>query len=639
MPDNFLQNLQEIFNQRIFRIPDFQRGYSWSEKQLNDFWNDLKNLKDDAIHYTGMLTFENISSSSLKDEKWQDDRWLLDSGYKAVYIIDGQQRITTVLILLNEILSTVEDNQELNYHSKNDLIKTFLYRTSQSILKSYVFGYEKDDPSDQYFKTHILTQESAMSGNVASHTLYTKNLENAKNFFRDKIKGLSFEQKNTLFKKLISNLKFNCYNIDNELDIYITFETMNNRGKPLSTLELLKNRLIYLSTLYNNDNITKRLRKDINETWKTVYKYLGKNPDNVLDDDEFLQDHWRMYFTYNRNEAKAFAIDLLNKQFTTKSVLEEGLKPEDISKYVLCLAKSAEAWFWLKNPQYYTKNRPISDWLEKMDRLGWGAFKPLAMAVLISNQSEEDILKFLQVTERFCFVIFMISERHSSCANQIFYNLAHEFYLGNKTIEDVLKTISENIDGTEDDEDSGYIDIMAFKNKALENFIKNEGFFSWKGLRYFLFEYECSLKPQNGEPKLFWDEYKKRSKEETIEHIYPQNPAPRTWKKFSGLSPMNKKFALHNLGNLLLLSRKKNSALQNYEFSVKAHSKENENRYDNGSYSEIEVSRARDWTVKKIQQRALKMLKFMEDRWNIKLSEWGISYSDLIQYKKMKKKK
>ena len=64
----------------------------------------------------------------------------------------------------------------------------------------------------------------------------------------------------------------------------------------MSHLELLKNRLIYLSTLLDEDDETKgRLRTDINETWKTIYEYLGKNKDNPLDDDDFLFNHWIMY--------------------------------------------------------------------------------------------------------------------------------------------------------------------------------------------------------------------------------------------------------------------------------------------------------------------------------------------------------
>ena len=56
MSDSKLQSLSEIFNNKIFRIPDFQRGYSWEERQLDDFWEDIQNLNPNKIHYIGLLT-------------------------------------------------------------------------------------------------------------------------------------------------------------------------------------------------------------------------------------------------------------------------------------------------------------------------------------------------------------------------------------------------------------------------------------------------------------------------------------------------------------------------------------------------------------------------------------------------------
>lgn len=82
------------------------------------------------------------------------------------------------------------------------------------------------------------------------------------------------------------------YIISDDIDVYVTFETMNNRGKPLSNLELLKNRLIYVSTLLNVADADKsRLRRDINECWKKIYHILGKSKERVLLDDEFLVTH------------------------------------------------------------------------------------------------------------------------------------------------------------------------------------------------------------------------------------------------------------------------------------------------------------------------------------------------------------
>ena len=115
MSDSKLQSLSEIFNNKIFRIPDFQRGYSWEKRQLDDFWEDIQNLSSDKIHYIGLLTVEPIKSCDIQNvEKWKDDLWLLKKGMSAYYVIDGQQRLTTLIILLHEILQTFDNNEGIN---------------------------------------------------------------------------------------------------------------------------------------------------------------------------------------------------------------------------------------------------------------------------------------------------------------------------------------------------------------------------------------------------------------------------------------------------------------------------------------------------------------------------------------------
>ena len=125
--------------------------------------------------------------------------------------------------------------------------------------------------------------------------------------------------------------------IKDEFDVFVAFETMNNRGKNLSDLELLKNRLIYLTTLYTNEELDaasyKNLRNKINEAWKEVYQQLGRNK-RPLNDDDFLRDHWIMYFGYSRNEGKEYIKFLLNKQFSLQKVYKKDLYPDHIENYV-----------------------------------------------------------------------------------------------------------------------------------------------------------------------------------------------------------------------------------------------------------------------------------------------------------------
>ncbi len=82
-------------------------------------------------------------------------------------------------------------------------------------------------------------------------TIYTNNLDNAKLFFKNQIASANKSEIEDFYKRVTQNLLFNIFTISEEIDVCVAFETMNNRGRPLSYLELLKNRLIYLSLKLN----------------------------------------------------------------------------------------------------------------------------------------------------------------------------------------------------------------------------------------------------------------------------------------------------------------------------------------------------------------------------------------------------
>lgn len=106
-----LLNLNKIFTDRIFRIPDYQRGYAWRDKQLKDYWNDLVQLESGKNHYLGVLTFEDVAEDRYKT--WDDDLWIIEyKCFAPLYIVDGQQRLTTSIILIQAILEANSDDKK-----------------------------------------------------------------------------------------------------------------------------------------------------------------------------------------------------------------------------------------------------------------------------------------------------------------------------------------------------------------------------------------------------------------------------------------------------------------------------------------------------------------------------------------------
>jgi len=606
-----LKPLQEFFNKRLYRIPDYQRGYAWGISQIEDFWQDLRRIPIDRFHYMGQLTLELVPKD--KWQKWDEDTWLITgSNYKPYYVVDGQQRLTTAIILIKCLLEAVKDDDLLAVTPVAELTGNYLFRQA-GVSKAYLFGYEKDNPSYEYLKTQILGQSS--SAFQGTDTVYTANLGHARDFFKKHLAALDLTQLDDLFKRLTQRLVFNEYELDADLDVFVAFETMNNRGKSLSRLELLKNRLIYLSTLANVDEGQKTsLRRDINNSWKTIYEYLGKESDHLLDDDVFLRAHWIVSFIYARDEAEQFATFLMDEHFTPDRLTEGKLTVADIKAYVDSIQEAVKVWHSIHFPHRAGGlNDSIRQGLERLDRLGRGAFAPLMVAALLKKTSLAHIADLIEASERFVFVVGRLTQRRANTGDTEFYRLAGQLFRNETTVEAVTRTIAERT--------TQFFSLEKTQLEMRELFDEN-GFYSWSGRYYFLFEFEQSLKIKAGmqAAKIDWNEFSNAKKDHvTIEHIYPQTPRAGDWPTFESLSPECRHVLRQSLGNLLALSQSRNSTLSNRSFAIKKQDTEAAKGYFNGSYSEIAVAQSEDWTPKEILKRGLEMLDFLEGRWAISL--------------------
>ena len=145
-----LYSISEIFDKKIFRIPDFQRGFSWGKRQLDDFWDDLEKVSQNKIHYTGLLTIERVKILANNMSKWNDAAFLINADetikYVPYYIVDGQQRITTAIILIASLIQKLDTNANIAGVSKLSIVQKYI-KIENTTGKAFIFGYEKDDPS------------------------------------------------------------------------------------------------------------------------------------------------------------------------------------------------------------------------------------------------------------------------------------------------------------------------------------------------------------------------------------------------------------------------------------------------------------------------------------------------------------
>jgi len=675
-------SLERLFTQKIFRIPDFQRGYAWQHEQLRAFWEDLVNLNATRSHYTGVVTLTEVPGSLVREDS--KEHWLVDDhSYRLYHVVDGQQRLTTFVIFIQAFVNffrglpqhqgmPAKEIYVTDSMTLTDIEERYLFRTNpRGGFRTYLFGYTEDNPSEEFLRFRILGEPD---GKQVQETFYTLNLDNASKYFSGQI--AEFHRINghqglaDLLKRLTKSLLVNEYAIDDEFDVFVAFETMNNRGKKLSDLELLKNRLIYLTTLYGAEQVDaagkKALRDDINDAWKEVYYQLGRNKTRPLNDDDFLRAHWISYFKYSRDTGRDYAHFLLDEHFTSQNVhdlvertvtletVEEQrseidvddadkamtealekpatshgskLAPKHIRDFVGSLRHSAQHWFNSFYPHLAVgMSEAERAAVDRLNRIGMGYFRPLVMVVLKSVEVEAQRLWIFERIERFIFIAFRIGTARSNYRSSVFYKVARDLNRRETTLSEIAQRLDNSLKYAFDQD--GKLRIDEFHNILFKKFEEGTGYYGWSGLRHFLYEYEQHLRSGSRQQKVDWEDLLKSGSDRiSIEHIYPQTPRADWAAAFVDLSQKDKTRYAGSLGNLLLLSMSINASLQNDAFYDKkqprydASGAKIRNGYSDGSHSEIKVAENNDWGPEQIRERGQCLLTFMEKRWGFSLRD------------------
>ncbi|MGL2536442.1 DUF262 domain-containing protein [Helicobacter pylori] len=571
-----LLNLDGVVEKGVFEIPSYQRGYAWQMKQLEDFWSDLEHVSklENKFHYMHSLTLR----------KSDDDFGDID-----FEIIDGQQRLATSLILLGLLAKTTKNE---NYSLAN----------LKSIL-SYNFYYH--DIGEAF---RAITEEEDLEKFKTS--FYAKNLISAYEFFKEKTSNITNPTLNKLLDALTKKMLFSVVELnDNRIDPFSSFETINNRGKDLSTLELLKNRLHFVAHKICDEEDLENLQNEINDTYTRIYYDLRQFKDDDLE--RFLKHFVEYYY----GEKRDFKKRLLEMEFNAHKKYDDLYDEyEKINDLLLYLSYSSKVWYFLHTLddevlriEITTKMRGLLDKMRRLNALSDNAFLPLLLSLLTiqlavrsgdeRHYTTKELEGLLEYLERFGFLIYGVAGKNT--AKNEWIGLAFKAiqacrFWGDKiTIED-LPTLEKNFFKGE------HSGLKLLENNI--NFNNAKKWYEWnKALNYLLYEYELHHNP---ETTLNFD-----GSIESIEHILPQKPD-------QGYSAKEKSWAknpniVHALGNLLLISKNANSSLSNKPFDEKR------KEYLKGSYSEKEVAKNASFGIVEIQKRSEKLLDFLIVRYNI----------------------
>jgi uncharacterized protein with ParB-like and HNH nuclease domain len=300
-----LLTIEDVVNNRLFKIPDYQRGYSWESHQVEDLIKDIEHVSDhDHKHYTGTI----VVSKSINGARYE--------------VVDGQQRLTTLIILLKEINQFDPDKYK-------ELFNKFLIREDGEYI------LETNLETKDYFKDAIIGDKKNLPEEIKS----LQNLQNCKSQFHSWLKKKETDVDSVL-KVVLNQLGFLCFAPENSKEIGIMFEVINNRGKALSELEKIKNYFIYYATIKSKP----ALREKVNRNWGKILQYLSKaGAVSNNDENNYLRNCYIVYYSSNKKKSW-HAYDELKLKYKPDDYDGVDEKIDQISDFVDFLEKAAQAY-------------------------------------------------------------------------------------------------------------------------------------------------------------------------------------------------------------------------------------------------------------------------------------------------------
>jgi Protein of unknown function DUF262 len=476
---NNVFSLQEIFAGKILQVPDYQRGYAWEQRHLDELLEDLEFLAVGKDHYTGSLVLHKQTGSERDEEGQKHDVY---------HVVDGQQRLTTLVLLLDAIRARFEQTHAT---LSNGIAKAYIRFTDSNRQPAFKMRLNSD--CCQYFARNVLGNKLGPHGpEIASHVRLRDSRDRCRCYLEDKERSLGTAFVAWLFQlyeKITERLKVGQYLVSDSTEVGVIFEVMNNRGKPLSELEKVKNYLLYAASKL--DLSAHNLEDEINSAWAEIFQRLMAAGLTTSDDeDRLLRAHWLMaYDPAPKNWSGSRSI---KGRFHLRTDDHKTLLHE-LRTYVSSLRDCVLAFSEIYAPQlsgaflaYSEKRRSeLRIWAKKLPRNGVvSPFLPLLMAVRLRYPSDADTyLAALRLFEVFAFRVYRLERKRANVGQVRFFRLGFELFRGETTLEKISKEVRQT--ALAYSPDRSFFD--RFKPLA-EN-----DFYHWSGIRYFLFEYEDHL--------------------------------------------------------------------------------------------------------------------------------------------------
>jgi len=523
-------NIQTLFGTvPQFIIPSYQRAYSWGKAQREQFIQDLRDATD--RYYLGHFLFE-------KPE-----------GNEGASLIDGQQRLTTIVIFF----SCMEKELEKRVETERVEIEMTAKRIHHTYIRdSFTMKrrFKTVDYDDAFFLNEIIDRSLFIPEDELKSSSQ-KRIRHCREFFET---VFAQESTQTLLKwtDLLENASVTEFKVGSKIEAAQIFAFQNDRGKPLSNLEVLKSFFMLQIYLHEpketQEDCILRLNKAFEEIYESIVRISAK-------EDDVLRYFWMAYSTKGYGTEKPLEeIKVYFKSKTTEELLAFVDKLARAYRQVECIEKDHS--FDMMN-------------LKRLDNMAL-SLPLLIKAKVVANVSEHTYLRLVKLSENITF-------RQAARG-------------GRAVIESRLNGLLVN--SWDDSSFNQHIDVFVdrirwdyWNDSELQRVLSSGYIYSnRKVCTYLLWRYEQSLCPPDyPAPKLNWEDIMRK---ESLEHIAPQHPQDgkplaNGYGEYRNIEFPNEGIEtgewLHSIGNLLLMSQNQNSSVGNKDFvSVKLPSYESE---------------------------------------------------------------
>lgn len=549
-----------IGNGKIYKVPPYQRDYSWDEDNWEDLWTDITSIHDNnESHYMGSIV-------------------LLNNGNSIYHIIDGQQRFTTLSIVSLAVISKIKQladdgiDKEENSERVELLMKDYLGQKDSVSLK-YSSKLFLNENNDGFYQRNLLNYEKPR--NIRKLSDSEKLLWNAYEFFSKKINKLYTTMKNGgelanfLKNKVGKNLLFIQITVEDELNAYTVFETLNSRGVELTSTDLLKNYIFSLVAQAPAD------LKIVQEQWKKIINIITLK-------------HFPVFLRHYLNSQ----MKLINKSHLFKAIKKTVKNGNDVFDLLNDLEEAGYIYVALgnANDEYWQHDKDLSEAVDALKLFGVTQQKPLLM-IAHKHLDEKSFKRLLKAIVSISFRYNVIGRHQTNIMDKIYNKGALLVYEKKEliTIYEILNILKDL-----------YILDDDFKNSFEGKIFNTTNSNHKKQARYTLYKLEGQLPNGNKYDYLFDDG--------TIEHILPENLTDKWEEVFSEDEHARN---IYKIGNFTLLEKNKNRDIADLNFEEK------KKAYASSKYVLSKMIEVSDWNINALKYRQSELAKVACGIWKV----------------------